>query len=53
MIKLTYLGRLVLEDKASPRIWNVIEPELPGYDFRRGFPTMTLEGLKEAGLVPK
>lgn len=52
MIKLTYIGRLVIGDNTSPRLWNVISPELPGYRYDQGFyPTLGLEGLREAGLI--
>jgi hypothetical protein len=51
-LRLTYLGNLVCGDRTSPRIWNVTSPELPGYNLRKGcYPTFTLEGLKEAGLL--
>lgn len=50
-IKLTYIGRLCPEIPESPRMWNVIEPELPGYDYSRGYPTLGLQALKELGLI--
>ena len=33
------------------RMWNLLEPKLPGYTYDGGFPTFTLTGLKERGLI--
>lgn len=34
------------------RMWNVVSPRLPGYDYSAGGqPTFTIEGLKERGII--
>lgn len=48
--KLIYLGHIVLDDKTTPRIWDLVSPRLKEYKGR-GYPTLTIEGLKERGLI--
>lgn len=50
MLRLTYIGKMETGDVDS-RMWNVVEPELMGYNYKYGYPTLTLEGLKERGLI--
>lgn len=51
-VKLSYIGRLVKGDSTSPRMWNVIEPRLPGYRYHAmHYPTLGVESLKEMGLI--
>lgn len=51
-IKLVYLGHILLGDKASPRIYDVISPVLKGY-HGRGYPTLTINELQDRGLIPQ
>ena len=32
-------------------LWNLIEPQLPGYTYDGGYPTFGLDGLKERGII--
>lgn len=51
-MKLVYLGRTQGYSGAlDTRMWNVIAPELPGYDYKYGYPSFGLEGLKELGVL--
>lgn len=54
MIKLKYKGQMEWSKKygIDSRMWDVIEPVLPEYDYTSGgYPTFTVEGLKERGLI--
>lgn len=53
MITLRYIGKMDVPNyPKDTRMWNLIEPELPGYDYGKGHkPTFTLEGLKQRGLI--
>ena len=52
-VKLQYIGRLVIDDPDSPRMWNVISPVLPGYTSvgPMRYPTLGIEGLREVGIL--
>ena len=56
-IKLVYLKgskemSKVFKTKDDTRMWNVIEPKLPGYGNGLGsVPTLGLAGLRENGLI--
>lgn len=48
--------RLIYKGKSEgcsgdTRVWDVIEPRLPGYDYKYGYPSFGVEGLKERGLI--
>lgn len=32
-------------------LYDVLEPKLPGYKYDGGWPTLTLDGMKERGLI--
>lgn len=32
-------------------LWNLIEPQLPGYTYDGGFPTFSIAGLQERGIL--
>ncbi len=55
MLKLQYIGKMSWGDKygVDSRMWNVISPALEGYPQGplSGKPTLTLQGLKEKGLL--
>jgi len=54
-IKLEYIGKMEWGDKygIDSRMWNVISPKLKGYPTGplAGVPTLTLDGLKQKGLI--
>lgn len=52
-IKLKYIGKMewTKEYRIDSRMWDLIEPRLKGYDYKSGYPTFTIEGLKEKGLI--
>lgn len=55
MIKLQYIGKMKWAEALNidSRMWNVIQPRLTGYsyDLPNCYPTFTLTGLKEKGLL--
>lgn len=52
MLKLSYIGKMEIPGyPKDTRMWNVVEPELPGYNYKYGYPTFTLAGLVEQGLL--
>lgn len=57
MLKLRYIGKMEgFPAVYDTRLWDVLEPKLPGYVFEDGrynTPTLGLTGLQEMGLVPK
>jgi len=54
-VKLQYIGKMEWGDKygIDSRMWNVLSPALEGYPTGplAGKPTLTLQGLKEKGLL--
>jgi hypothetical protein len=51
---LQYVGKMSWADKygIDSRLWNVMSPKLKNYDYSSGgYPTFTLQGLKEKGLI--
>ncbi len=49
---LVYLGKTKgYKGTLDTRIWDVVEPRLPGFDYKYGYPSMGLEGLKEWGIL--
>jgi hypothetical protein len=53
-LKLQYLGKMKWSEayNIDSRMWNVLSPKLPGYTYDgKGWPTFTLTGLKERGLI--
>lgn len=53
-LKLQYIGKMSWADKygIDSRMWNVVAPRLPSYDYSSGgLPTLTIEGLKERGII--
>ena len=54
-LKLQYIGKMEWGDKygIDSRMWNVISPRLEGYPTGplAGVPTLTLDGLKQKGLI--
>lgn len=32
-------------------LWNLIEPQLPGYTYGDGYPTFGIDGLKQVGVL--
>lgn len=54
-LKLQYVGQMKWSKEfgIDSRMWNVIEPKLKTYDYSSGgYPTFTMTGLKEKGLIP-
>lgn len=39
------------DPQADLRMWDLIEPHLPGYEYTLGYPTFTIEGLKKVGVL--
>lgn len=54
-LKLQYIGKMEWGDKygIDSRMWNVLSPALEGYPQgpMAGKPTLTLDGLKQKGLI--
>ena len=53
-VKLQYIGMMEWTKKYNmdSRMWNVLAPKLKGYDYSSGgYPTFTIEGLKERNLI--
>jgi hypothetical protein len=53
-IKLVYKGQMEWSKKhgIDSRMWDVVLPILPRYDYSSGgYPTFTIEGLKERKLI--
>lgn len=52
-IKLEYLkgSKEMSIEGFDMRMWNVIEPKLETYNYNKGYPTFTILGLKERGLI--
>lgn len=48
-IRLQYLKQS--KQKMGFALWNLIEPQLPNYTYDGGFPTFSIEGLKERGIL--
>jgi hypothetical protein len=44
--RLEYIGRMLLGDPTSPRMWNIIAPGSQWHKSSR-----TLEGLKQIGII--
>lgn len=41
-----------LDPTADLRLWDLIEPKLPGYQYDgTGYPTFTITGLKQHGII--
>lgn len=40
-----------IDPTADLRMWDLIEPRLPRYDYSHGYPTFTVEGLKQRGIL--
>lgn len=50
-IKLVYKGKQEWPGQEPMRLWDLIEPKLPGYDYKYGYPTFGTAGLKEHGVI--
>jgi hypothetical protein len=53
-IVLKYKGQMIWSKQygIDSRMWDVVAPKLPTYDYRSGgYPTLTIEGLKQVGLL--
>ena len=37
--------------KMGLALWNLIEPQLPNYTYDGGYPTFSIAGLKERGIL--
>ncbi len=51
---LRYRGQMIWSKQygIDSRLWDVVAPILPTYDYSSGgYPTLTLEGLKEKGIL--
>jgi hypothetical protein len=51
---LRYKGQMLWSKQygIDSRLWDVLAPVLPTYDYRSGgYPTLTIDGLKERGLI--
>lgn len=48
MLKLQYLKG---SKEMGLRLWNVLEPKLPEYNYLLGYPTFGLRGLHDRGLI--
>lgn len=40
-----------IDPAADLRMWDLIEPRLPNYNYTDGYPTFTLEGLRQVGVL--
>ncbi len=48
-IRLQYLKRS--KQMMGIPLWNLIEPQIPGYTYDGGYPTFSIDGLKERGIL--
>ncbi len=58
MLKLRYkksskkINEWMLQFGGDPRQWDVLSPQLPGYNYQAGYPTFGIADLQRLNLIP-